>query len=196
MINEAGLPSGGPAILRQTPSMGLHRMDMTQLRDDVVGRLSGWPFSVATLMLRVALAVPFFRSGLTKWDGLSVSAGAKYLFANEFKLHIFGNLYAYPFPNLLATLAAVGEVMLPILLVFGLLTRLSALGILAMTVVIQITVPEAWANFHLPWAAMAVALIVVGPGRFSLDCLLMPWHRGHPHAAPRSNRHAAANLPD
>ena len=127
---------------------------------------------------------------------MSVSAGAKYLFANEFKLHIFGNLYAYPFPNLLATLAAVGEVMLPILLVFGLLTRLSALGILAMTVVIQITVPEAWANFHLPWAAMAVALIVIGPGRFSLDCLLMPWHRGHIHTAPRPDRPAAANLPD
>src|SRR5690606_8716952 len=100
-----------------------------------------------------------------------------YLFAEEFKLHIFGNAYPYPFPDLLVTLAAIGEIALPILLVIGLLTRISALGILAMTIVIQLTVPEAWPNFHLPWAAMAVALVVIGPGRFSLDALLMPWNR-------------------
>lgn len=39
------------------------------------------------------------------------------------------------------------------LLVIGLATRFSALGLLIMTGVIQLVVPEAWANFHLPWAA-------------------------------------------
>ena len=38
-----------------------------------------------------------------------------------------------------------------------------------MTAVIQLVVPEGWANFHLPWATMATALIAIGPGRLSLD---------------------------
>ena len=62
--------------------------------------------------------------------------------------------------------------MLPVLLVLGIGTRFAALGILAMTAVIQITVPEGWANFHLPWAAMALALVVWGGGALSLDRLL------------------------
>jgi putative oxidoreductase len=37
---------------------------------------------------------------------------------------------------------------------------------------IQLTIPDGWANFHLPWAAMAIAIIVIGAGKFSLDALL------------------------
>ncbi len=29
--------------------------------------------------------------------------------------------------------------------------------------------PDGWANFHLPWAAMALAIMVFGPGSLSLD---------------------------
>ena len=50
-------------------------------------------------------------------------------------------------------------IVLPVLLVAGLATRFSALGILAMTAVIQLTIPDGWANFHLPWAAMAAARV-------------------------------------
>ena len=39
-------------------------------------------------MLRFALAIPFFRSGLTKWDGfLQLSPGAVFLFENQYKLN-------------------------------------------------------------------------------------------------------------
>jgi hypothetical protein len=52
---------------------------------------------LAQLALRVALAVPFFRSGLTKWDSFGkLSDSAVYLFREEFKLHIFGSEIAYP----------------------------------------------------------------------------------------------------
>ena len=68
-----------------------------------------------------------------------------------------------------------------VLLVIGLATRFSALGILVMTGVIQLVVPEGWANFHLPWAALAVAIIALGPGTLSLDHLIdtqrQPWIR-------------------
>lgn len=132
--------------------------------------LAAVPADLPLLALRFALAVPFFKSGLTKWDGfLQLSAGAHYLFTQEFKLHLFGAAYPYPAPLAMAYLAGLAEIVLPVLLVLGLATRLSALGLLAMTVVIQLTVPGGWANFHLPWAAMALALLVYGGGRLSAD---------------------------
>jgi len=134
----------------------------------------GWlPLSLAVLALRFALAVPFWKSGMTKWDGfLTLSFGAQQLFVDEFKLHLFGGEYAFPFPQTMALLSALGETVLPVLLVFGLATRYAALGLLAMTAIIQLTVPDGWANFHLPWAAMALSIMTFGPGRIALDRLL------------------------
>ncbi len=131
------------------------------------------PTSLASLVLRFALAVPFFKSGLTKWDGfLMISDTPELLFTEEFKLHIFGAVYDYPLPKLMAWGSSLGEIVLPVLLVLGLGTRLAALGLLFMTALIQLTIPDGWANFHLPWAAMAMAIIVLGPGKMSLDWLL------------------------
>ena len=134
------------------------------------GLLASIPQSLALITLRIALAVPFFKSGLLKWDGFpTLSAGAQYVFQDEFKLHIFGGQYAYPFPLTVAFLAGLAEICLPVLLVLGLGTRFAAFGLLIMTGVIQLTVPEGWANFHLPWAAMALALVVYGGGALSAD---------------------------
>jgi putative oxidoreductase len=131
------------------------------------------PASLASLVLRFALAVPFFKSGLTKWDGfLQISDTPELLFTDEFKLHIFGSLVDYPFPKLAAWGSSLGEIILPVFLVLGLGTRYAALGLLIMTALIQLTIPDGWANFHLPWAAMAIAIIVIGPRKFSLDWLL------------------------
>jgi putative oxidoreductase len=113
---------------------------------------------------------------LTKWDSfLSLSPAAQYLFEEQFKLHLFGQTYAYPFPDVLAYVDGVAEIVLPLLLIAGLATRLSALGLLGMVAVIQLTVPSAWANFHLPWAALAVGILALGPGPLSLDHLLRRW---------------------
>ncbi len=38
-----------------------------------------------------------------------------------------------------------------------------------MTAIIQLTVPDGWANFHLPWASMALAIMTFGPGKMALD---------------------------
>jgi putative oxidoreductase len=130
-------------------------------------------WAIAPPLLRIALAVPFFKSGLTKWDGvLSLSPAAAFLFEDEFKLHLFGQEYGFPAPTAIALVDGVAEIVLPVLLVIGLATRLSAFGLLVMTGVIQLAVPEGWANFHLPWAALAVAIIAVGPGPLSLDAFL------------------------
>ena len=75
-------------------------------------------------------------------------------------------------PELVATMASTAEIVLPILLAFGFLTRWAALGLLIMTGVIQLTYPDGWTNFHLYWAAMALAIITFGPGAISLDRLI------------------------
>lgn len=130
-------------------------------------------YAIAPPALRIALAVPFFRSGLTRWDGfLSLSPGTIFLFEDEFKLHIFGQAYDFPAPIVAAHLTALCEIVFPLLLVAGLATRFSALGLLIMTGVIQLVMPGGWANFHLPWAALAIAIIALGPGSLSLDYLL------------------------
>ncbi|NWH08644.1 MAG: DoxX family protein, partial [Alphaproteobacteria bacterium] len=128
--------------------------------------------SLTQAALRVALAVPFWRSGTAKWDGfLELSDVAVYLFRDEFRLHLPGGPYAYPAPETFAFGAAMAEVMLPFLLVLGLFTRFAALGLLGMTLVIQLTVPDGW-PVHATWAAMALAIIAYGPGRMSIDALI------------------------
>jgi len=117
--------------------------------------------------------VPFFKSGLTKWDGfLQLSDGADSLFSDEFRLHLFGAEIPYPFPHQMAFASGCMEILLPILLALGLGTRLAALGLLGMTAIIQLTVPDGWANFHLIWAASALALLAYGAGPISLDAMI------------------------
>lgn len=134
---------------------------------------------LALLALRCALAVPFWRSGLTKWESFGqLSASAGYLFREEFRLHLFGHLVPYPAPVAMAWASGIAEIVLPVLLVVGLGTRWAALALLGMTAIIQLTVPEGWANFHLPWAAMALALASFGGGQLAIDHLLAAWRRG------------------
>ncbi|OHV78048.1 DoxX family protein [Ensifer sp. LCM 4579] len=139
-----------------------------------LGRIDGLitalaPASLAQLALRLGLAVPFWRSGMSKWDGfLQLNDTAVLLFTSEFKLHLPGGPYDYPAPAMMAFMVACAEVLLPTLLVLGLATRLAALGLLAMTVVIQLTVPDGW-PIHLTWAAMALAIATWGAGKLSAD---------------------------
>jgi putative oxidoreductase len=139
----------------------------------LIGLARRIPPALPQLVLRIAVALPFLSSGLTKWEGfLQLSPAAAWLFANEFRLHLLGEQYPYPFPTLAAWLAGCAEIVLPALLLLGLGTRLAACGLLVMTGVIQLTVPEGWQNFHLPWAAMLLAILVHGPGAASLDHLI------------------------
>lgn len=140
-------------------------------RADALLRTIAHP-SLAGLVLRLALAVPFWRSGVNKWDGfLQLNDVAIFLFASEFKLHLPGGPYPFPFPELMAYASGTAEILLPVLLVLGLATRFAAFGLLVMTLIIQLTVPDGW-PIHLTWAAMALAILAIGPGRLALDALL------------------------
>ena len=115
------------------------------------------------LTARVAMATIFFLSGRTKVTGLlNVTEGTYALFREEYRLPLLP-------PELAAHLAAYAEHLFPLLLLLGLATRLSALALLGMTLVIQFFVyPDAWPT-HLSWAALLLYLAGRGGGRLSVD---------------------------
>jgi putative oxidoreductase len=128
--------------------------------------------SLVQLVMRVALAVPFWKSGILKWTGfLKLSDTAVTLFTDEFMLHLPGGPYHYPAPAMMAFLSGGGEITFPVLLVLGLGTRFAALGLLFMTFIVELTVPDGW-PIHLTWAAMALGIMAWGPGRISMDHLV------------------------
>lgn len=128
--------------------------------------------SLVQLVLRVALAVPFWRSGILKWDGfLKLNDTAVTLFSDEFMLHLPGGPYHFPAPTMMAFLSGSAEMTFPILLVLGLGTRFAGLGLLFMTLIVELTVPDGW-PIHMTWAAMALGIMAYGPGRVSLDHLI------------------------
>ena len=146
----------------------IDRIDyLLRLLQEKIESLGHW---VAPPMFRIALALPFLRSGHTRWDGfLSLSPATLYLFENQFKLHVWGAAYGFPAPDIVAFIVATAEVTLPVLLLLGLATRVAALALLVMTGVIQLVFPDGWANFHLYWASLAVGIMALGPGPLSLD---------------------------
>ena len=140
------------------------------LYDAAVTSLSGRvPEGLVLLFVRIVLGGIFWRSGQTKvvdgtWFQLTDST-----------YELFRTEYAgVPLPpELAAVLANSAEHVLPALLVAGLFTRSAALGLIGMTMVIQLFVyPEAWWTEHSLWIALALVLIMRGGGLLSLDALL------------------------
>ena len=123
------------------------------------------PSSVLGLIVRVGVAYVFWQSGQTKVSGWHVTDSAIQLFRDEYKLPLIP-------PELAANLAAVQEHVFSALLIVGLASRLSALGLLAMTAVIEIFVyPQSWPE-HLLWAGALLYVVARGPGAISLDALI------------------------
>lgn len=122
--------------------------------------------SVLCLVARLGIASIFFLSGRTKVEGfLSITPSTYELFQSEYALPLLS-------PWLAAHLATYAEHLFPLLLVLGLFTRLAALALLGMTLVIEIFVyPDAW-SVHLSWAGLLLLLIARGAGALSLDRLL------------------------
>ena len=128
---------------------------------------------------RFAVASVFWRSGQTKVEGLfDIKDNTFFLFREEYKVPLLR-------PDLAAYMATVAEHVLPVLLLAGLASRLSALGLMVMTLVIQLFVyPEGWPE-HILWFALLLLIVARGPGALSLDHLI--WSRTQPQmaAAPR-----------
>jgi putative oxidoreductase len=141
------------------------RSGVSGLIQRIHGLMAGIPYSVVALTARLSMAGVFWRSGQTKVEGLHVTDSAIELFRSEYQLPLID-------PVLAAHLAAFAEHAFPILLVVGFAARFAALGLLVMTLIIQIFVyPDAW-PIHGTWAACFLILMTRGPGALSVDYLL------------------------
>jgi putative oxidoreductase len=145
---------------------------------------------LSRLLLRLLVARVFLLSGLTKWSGLLQFNTGKYdLFLYEFFCpdppipsalqlcnpetldYTEGSVIASVI-KAFAVSAGVMEILLPALLILGLFTRFAALGLLCMTVFIQLAVFPTWGHWWNPTVWWAMSLFVIfagGPGKWSMD---------------------------
>jgi putative oxidoreductase len=140
---------------------------------------SAIPLDVVALLGRFSIAAVFWKSGQTKIEGLRIDPIAGEFDVGwprlgDFTVDLFRDEYALPVisPELAAYAATLAEHLLPVLLLIGLGTRFAALGLLLMTLVIQVLVYPGAYPTHGTWAAVLLFLMAYGPGRVSLDRLL------------------------
>lgn len=133
------------------------------------------PDWLVAIVARGAIFFVFWQSVQTKLGGSSL-LGQKFMFweITDSTLMLFEYEYDVPLlsPEFAAYLATFAEFFLSLGILLGLLTRLSAAGLLLVTIVIQLFVyPNEW-TVHLLWAALLLYLIKYGPGSVSLDALI------------------------
>jgi putative oxidoreductase len=131
--------------------------------------LGDWGASLASLALRWYIGWPFFKAGLAKirdWDATLA------LFQDEYHVPLLP-------PELAAYMGATGELLLPLLLFSGLITRPAALALFCVNAMAVISYPQLFTfecpaaiNDHYFWGAGLLLLVAYGPGRFSLDAIL------------------------
>jgi putative oxidoreductase len=138
---------------------------MTDIYKMIVARFENVPYSVVALLGRISIGLVFWNSGRTKvegWDIFHVDENTLQLFIDEYKL---------PFipPYIAALMAQMSEHIFSVLIIVGLATRVSALALLSMTLVIEIFVyPDAYV-LHGTWAFILLVLIKNGAGHLSID---------------------------
>ncbi len=127
---------------------------------------------IGDLVLRIWVANVFWKSGLNKVSNLS---STMYLFEYEYAIPII------PF-ELAAYLVIAAELVLPILLVFGIAGRAAA-GIL-FVVNFVVAVSYSVLNVvgivqHQVWGIMLLVLLLRGPGKISIDYFIRRRFLGH-----------------
>ena len=132
----------------------------------ITALLERYAAPVLDLAVRLWMARIFFNSGRTKiadWDS------TVFLFEEEYKVPLLP-------PEAAAGLATTFELCMPVLLVLGLATRLAALPLLGMALVIQFALgasDSAYDNIeHYYWMFLSAMIVLRGPGTLSLDHLL------------------------
>lgn len=159
-------PSLDTPIIRT--QAGNNQSAIRQIAANAVQTLEKIPYSAIALLARIAVADVFWRSGQTKVDGWQITDTTFELFREEYRVPLLP-------PELAAYLATIQEHLFAVLLLVGFASRLSALGLLGMTLVIQLFVYPANYPDHLLWAAALLLIVARGPGALSLDHLL--WRR-------------------
>ncbi|MFP5514200.1 MAG: DoxX family protein [Alphaproteobacteria bacterium] len=159
--------SSNPSPLAQLRAHPARLTHLSDIRDRAAGWLDHYAAPLFDLAVRLTMAPIFFRSGLQKIGDWSATL---FLFQEEYRVPLLP-------PEVAALLATATELTMPVLLVLGLATRLAAVPLLAMALVIQFVLGAANPAFSNPqhyfWMLLLTGLIVRGGGRLSVDHLLL-----------------------
>lgn len=128
---------------------------------------------VFDLSIRLYMANIFFKSGWNKFNTYLNDDWGSTLF-------LFEEVHPLPVipPEIAAAAGTIGEVILPILLAFGLFGRFAAIGLFAMAAAIQFGVPADYGlqnDDHYFWMFLLGAIAIRGSGVLSVDTVLMRW---------------------
>jgi putative oxidoreductase len=117
------------------------------------------------LGFRLYVAKVFFQSGLTKLHDWSVTVA---LFTNEYHVPVLP-------PSVAALMGTATELSMPMLLALGLATRFGAFVLFFFNIIAVVSyaaLPDIAIKDHILWGTMILVILLVGPGRISLDRLL------------------------
>ena len=132
------------------------------------------PDWAVALIARFGIFIVFWRSAQTKLGG-DLIMGQKLAFWNISDSTFMLFEYDYQVPLIPASVAAYlgtwGEFFFSLGILFGLLTRLSALGLFFMSLVILYVYTNDWPNIIL-WTGLLLYLLKNGAGAISLDALI------------------------
>ncbi|MBL8308089.1 MAG: DoxX family protein [Rubrivivax sp.] len=120
---------------------------------------------LAQLAARLFVAQAFFLSGLTKLRDWEITVA---LFTDEYHVPLLS-------PEVAAVMGTGGELVLPVLLALGLAGRFAAAGLSVVNVVAVLSLAEvapAGLLQHQWWGSLLLALLLWGPGRWSVDAWL------------------------
>ncbi len=126
--------------------------------------------SVFLLALRVHVAWQFLKSG---WLKLQDWESTLFLFEEEYRVPLLQ-------PAAAAALGTAGELVFPVLLIAGLLTRYAAVGLSLVNVLAVVAYAhvllgegfEAALGQHWLWGLMLATVLLFGGGRLSVDAVL------------------------
>lgn len=116
--------------------------------------------SILLLAIRIWIGLVFFKSGLTKFANID---SAILLFEYEYNVGLLS-------PKIAAILATIAELGCGGAIIIGLLSRISALPLIIMTLVIQFLVFQNIEHFY--WLFLLSTLAIYGSGRLSIDGIL------------------------
>ncbi|MDC8757439.1 DoxX family protein [Janthinobacterium fluminis] len=131
--------------------------------------VNDWGGSLLSLAIRFFVGAQFLRAGLTKISDWGATVA---LFHDEYHVPLLS-------PDVAAVMGASAELVLPVMLFVGLLSRPAALALLLVNVMAVLSYPQLFSfecpaaiNDHFYWGALLLVVAAFGPGRFSLDHIL------------------------